>query len=157
MFAAVVLGIYGSGYARLSESAANRFLDELETLSLQGHGAEYCARLHEDIKVSIKDFTAATPAIIAGGKRELCDFVSYAAQGVSLLGITSHVHRDNFVISRSWLHPWTAQVSYHERRTTNMSKVHQTLNTVSDDRLTLVQTFSGVKLLRLESTARRAQ
>ena len=49
------------------------------------------------------------------------------------------------------LHPWTAHVSYHEDRTTTMSKIHATLHTVSDDSLTLVQTFDGVKLLALQS------
>jgi hypothetical protein len=157
MFAAIALGIYGFAFVTLSQNGAIHFLDELESLSLQGKSAEYCARLHEDISVSIQDHTTAQPAFIKGGKRELCDFVSYAAQGMSLLGISSDVQRDNFVLTRSWLHPWTVQVSYHERRTTRMSKVHQTLNTVSDDRLTLVQTWRGVRLLSIESAVRRAE
>jgi hypothetical protein len=42
-------------------------------------------------------------------------------------------------------------VSYHEVRTTTMSKVQATVHTVSDDSLTLVQTIDGVKLLALKS------
>ena len=35
-------GIYGTAAVNLSESGANRFLNELEHLSMSGLGKEYC-------------------------------------------------------------------------------------------------------------------
>lgn len=142
---------YSYGALALSESSANRFLDELETLSLQGKSAEYCDRLHADLRVSVRDHSATPPADFDGGRDEFCAYVSRAAKGVDLLGISSSVKRNDFEITRNWLHPWTAHVRYHEDRITTMTKVHATLHTRSDDALILVQTLGGVKLLGLES------
>jgi hypothetical protein len=143
--------VYTFGALALSEPAANRFLDELETLSLQGKSDEYCARLHPDLRVSVRDHSAMPPADFDGGRDEFCAYVSRAAKGVDLLGISSTVTRNDFEVTRSWLHPWTAHVSYHEDRVTTMTKVHATLHTRSDDALILVQTAGGVKLLGLDS------
>jgi hypothetical protein len=142
---------YLFGVWTLSEAGANRFLDELETLSLQGKSAEYCERLHEDLRVSIRDHSAVPPADFDGGREEFCAYVSHAAKGVDLLGISSRVTRDDFAITRDWLHPWTARVSYNEDRITTMSKVHATLHTRSEDSLTLVQTIGGLRLFQLRS------
>jgi len=148
----VIVGIYGIGAVKLSESGANRFLDELETLSLQGKSAEYCARLHDDLSVSIRDHTAPQELRdFDGGKAEFCDYVSMAAKGMSLMRPVSQVTRDDFTVTRSGFHPWTARVSYHETRSTRMTLANVTLNTVSDDQWTLVNTFGGLKVLRLES------
>ena len=149
--AAVLAGTYAHGAWFLSESRANAFLDELEALSLQGKSPEYCARLHANLKVSIRDHSADPPADFDGGSDDFCGYVSDAARSIGLLGISTHVTRENFTVTRAALHPWTAHVSYHEVRTTTMSKVEVTLHTVSDDSLTLVQTFDGVKLLSLRS------
>lgn len=146
-----IVAIYGFGFVTLSETGSNRFLDELETLSMTGRGEEYCARLHEDLKVSIRDHSADPPADFDGGREDFCGYVTYAMKGIEILGVTTNVTREDFTVMRSWLHPWTVQVSYHEDRTTHMSKAGTTLHTVGDDRLTLVQTFDGVKLLSLES------
>jgi hypothetical protein len=150
----VLLGVYVQGAFLFSESGANDFLNELESLSLQGKSDEFCARLHDDMKVSIDDHSAEPPANIEGGKREFCDYVSYAARGLDLLGVSTQVQRDDFTVRRSWLHPWTAEVSYNESRTTQMSRVNATLYTESDDQWTLVNTFSGVKVMRLTSKVR---
>jgi hypothetical protein len=146
-----LLTIYGYGRVKLSESASNRFLNELEQLSMTGKGEEYCARLHEDLKVSIRDHSADPPADFDGNREDFCGYVTYAMKGIEILGVSTNVTRENFTVAREWLHPWTAHVSYHEARITTMSKAGTTLHTVSDDRLTLVQTFDGVKLLYLES------
>lgn len=155
LLVAVLVASYAYGVVTLSEDRANRFLDELETLSLQGKSTEYCARLHTDLRVSIRDHSATPPADFDGGRDEFCAFVSNAAKGVDLLGLSTHVTRNDFTVTRSWLHPWTAQVRYHEDRMTTMSKVHATLHTTSDDALTLVQTLGGTKLLALESRVSR--
>jgi hypothetical protein len=148
---ALLAAAYVYGVSSLSESGANRFLDDLESLSLHGKSAEYCARLHDDLRVSIRDHSAVPPADFDGGRAEFCAFVSQAAKGVDLLGISTQVTREDFTVTRSWLHPWTAQVSYHEDRVTTMSKINATAHTRSDDELTLVQTFGGIKLAYLRS------
>jgi hypothetical protein len=146
-----MLAIYGYGWVTLSEVGSNRFLNELENLSMTGKGEEYCARLHEDLKVSIRDHSAEPPADFDGNREDFCGYVTYAMKGIEILGVSTNVTREDFTVKRDWLHPWTVQVSYHEDRTTTMSKAGTTIHTVSDDRLTLVQTFDGVKLLYLES------
>jgi len=144
-------GIYGTAALKLSESGANDFLNELEQLSLSGQAGEYCARLHEDLAVSIEDRSGNPPAVFDGGRKEFCGFVSEAAKGMDLLGAGTHVTRDDFTVTRSWLHPWTAQVSYKEDRITTMSRINQSVHTQGKDQLTLVMTLRGVKMLKLES------
>jgi hypothetical protein len=151
-----IVAIYGFGFVTLSETGTDRFLDELETMSMTGRGAEYCARLHEDLKVSIRDQGAEPPTAFEGGREEFCDYVTYAMKGIATLGISTRVTRSEFSVTRSWLHPWTLDVSYHEDRITRLSKTGTTLHEVSDDRITLVRTFEGVKLLNLESKVGRA-
>ena len=152
-----VVAVYGTGAVTLSESGANRFLNELETLSMHGESAAYCALLHEDLVVSVRDHTAPQePRDFTGGKAEFCDYVSTAAKGMSIIRPETSVTRDDFTVTRSWLHPWTAQVSYHETRSTRMTLVNVTLNTKGDDRWTLVNTFGGLKVLRLESQSELA-
>jgi hypothetical protein len=146
-----LLAIYGYGWVTLSEGASNRFLNDLENLSMTGKGEQYCARLHEDLKVSIRDHSAEPPADFDGHREDFCGYVTYAMKGIEILGVSTNVTREDFAVERDWLHPWTVHVSYHEDRTTTMSKAGTTIHTVSDDRLTLVQTFDGVKLLYLES------
>jgi len=152
-----VAGIYGIAAFNLSESGANRFLNELEDLSLSGQGKEYCALLHEDLTVSISDHSGDPPADFDGGRDEFCTFVSEAAKGMELLQAGVHVTRDDFTVTRSWLHPWTAQVSYNEDRITTFSLANQSLHTRGEDKLTLVQTLRGVRLLHLESRTWLAQ
>ena len=47
--------------------------------------------------------------------------------------------------------PWTGEVSYSEHRTLSIPGANVSLQTVSEDEITLVQTFSGVKLRKLKS------
>lgn len=135
----------------LTQARAISFLDELEALSLQGKSDDYCARLHADLRVSVHDHSADPPADFTGGRAEFCDYVSYAAKGMGLLGISTRVTRDDFTVMRDWRHPWTARVSYHEDRVTMMTKVNATVHTRSEDSLTLVQTLDGIKLISLDS------
>jgi hypothetical protein len=144
-------GAYAWGALSLSGRGATRFLDELEALSLRGRSDEYCARLHADLRVSIRDHSATPPADFDGGRDEFCAYVSHAAKGIDLLGLSTHVTREDFTVTRDWLHPWTAQVRYHEDRVTTMSKVNATLHTRSDDTLTLVQSLGGIRLRALDS------
>lgn len=139
-----------------SESGAKRFLDQLEDLSLHGKSREYCAKLHDDLQVSISDHSAEPPAEFSGNKQDFCNYVSYAIKGLDLLGVSTQAQRDEFSVTRSWLHPWTAEVSYRESRISHMSKVDATVRTVGEDHWTLVQTLDGIKALRLTSKTRLA-
>jgi len=144
--------VYGTAAITLSEAGANRFLNELEHLTISGQGEEYCAQLHDDLAVSIADHSAVPPADFEGGRDEYCSYVTMATKGVDLLGLGFQVTRDDFTVTRSWLHPWTAHVKYSEDRITTMSRINKSLHTQGKDELTLVQTFGGVKLLRLKSS-----
>jgi hypothetical protein len=148
---AAVLGSYGFGFVTLSERGATRFLEQLENLSLQGRSAEYCAHLHQDLAVSIRDRSADPPAEFDGNREDFCDYVTQASRTIGLLGVSMQVKRDDFTITRDWLHPWTVRVSYREDRVTTMSRAQTTLHTRGEDHLTLVQTFDGVKLRQLDS------
>ena len=150
---AAALAAYGVPFFSLTEGGARRFLDELETLSMEGKSAEYCERLHPDLAVSINDRSADPPAVFDGNKQDFCDYVSMAAKGMHLLGVSMDVKRNEFKVTRSWLHPWTARVTYKEDRTTTMSKLNASLHTQSEDELTLVQTLHGVKLRALKTRA----
>jgi len=157
LVALAVLTVYAIPFFTLSQRGANRFLDELEELSIHGKSAEYCARLHPDLAVSINDHSADPPAVFDGNEQDFCDYVSTAAKGMHLLGVSMDVKRNDFKVSRSWLHPWTAHVSYQEDRTTTMSKLNVSLHTQSEDELTLVQTFQGVKLRELKTRSWEVQ
>jgi hypothetical protein len=151
LLVALLAGAYVYGVSSLSASGATRFLDDLESLSLHGKSDEYCDRLHQDLRVSIHDHSAVPPADFDGGRAEFCAFVSEATKGVNLIGISTQVARQDFTVTRTWLHPWSAQVSYHEDRITTMSKINATSHTRSEDALTLVQTLDGIKLVYLQS------
>jgi hypothetical protein len=152
-----IVGIYVQSAWVFSDSATNRFLDELEDLSLRGKAHEYCAKLHDNMQVSIHDHSGDPPADFSGNKKNFCDYVSYAAKGMDLLGISTQVQRHEFTVRRNWLHPWTAEVTYSESRTTRMSKLNVTVRTEGEDQWTLVQTLDGIKALRLTSKTRLAE
>jgi len=146
-----LIGIYGSGYLSLSEGAANRFLNNMEELTMDGNAHAICDLLADDMNVSIIDHTTGKDVKLNGGKEELCAQLKVAVPAMSLLKASTNVQRDNFVAKRELLHPWTAQVSYSEKRTTNLQRAGVQRSTESDDKLVLVKTFSGIKIQRLES------
>jgi hypothetical protein len=150
--------IWGWPAVALSEKASIEYLDELDALSVQGHAEEYCEHMHDDLVVAVSDATSTQGAIrIDGGKKEWCDYIAFATKGMSLLGMRSQVARNDFTVTRSWRHPWTANISYEEQRTSEMTRLNVTLRTESSDRWTLVQTLSGVKVLGLTVDSRIAQ
>ncbi|MBC8026152.1 MAG: hypothetical protein H7Y89_09195 [Steroidobacteraceae bacterium] len=150
--------VWGWPAIALSDNAAIGYLDALEALSMQGRAEEYCEHMHEDVTVSVSDATSMHGAVrIEGGKKEWCDYIAFATKGMSLLGMESQVTRNGLTVTRSWRHPWTAEVSYEEQRTSTMTRVNATLRTESADQWTLVQTLSGIKVLRLKVDSRIAR
>ena len=152
----VVGGIYVVGWVNLSMAGSARFLGTMDQLLVEGKGEEMCARLHDDLHVSIQDHTSPVAAGIEGGKEEYCDYLDTASKGMRMLRVSTQAERHDYTVERTWLHPWTAQVRYYEERTTTMALTNLTIRSESDDKITLVYTFGGVKLLRIESSVQLA-
>jgi hypothetical protein len=66
-----------------------------------------------------------------------------------------NVTREDVEVKREWLRPWTAEVSYTEQRSVSMSSIQMQVNTVGEDRVTLVKTLTGgVKIKALHAKTR---
>jgi hypothetical protein len=150
-------GVYSYAAMTLNAHTANRFLDELETLSLQQKNTGYCARMHSDLEVKIHDATHDPATQFTGDRGLFCDYVAYSAKSVSILGLTTRATRRDFRFERDWWNPWTARVSYREDRITTMSKLDTTLHTQGEDKLTLVQSWRGLRLRKLDSRSWNAE
>ncbi|HTU65663.1 MAG TPA: hypothetical protein VMF52_06925 [Steroidobacteraceae bacterium] len=145
-----ITGFYGACSWALSAGNASRFLDDMETLSLHARMDAYCARLADELEVSIRDRTADPPAEFDGGKPEFCAYVTAATRNVALLGLATAVTRNDFTVTRDWLRPWTVRVHYREDRTTT-TRQFAPVHTQGEDDATLVLTVSGIQLRRLDS------
>ena len=147
-----LLAVFVTGRITLGEAGAMRYITTMEDHVSQGNADAVCDMLHADLEVDIQDHTGEDGQDTRGGKEELC---SLTRTVVEMLGKVPHTTNVNFNVSsvkRDWLHPWTSEVSYVEERNLTIAGA-VSLNTVSEDTITLVQTFSGVKLLKLDSQA----
>jgi hypothetical protein len=154
VLAIIVLAvIYGVGYSQLGKSGAVRYLDKWERVSESGDADETCGMLHDDLTVEINDQSSAEKMQTNGGKAELCQMLVRASAVLRRVQYTSNVRREELVVKRDWLHPWTSVVSYTEHRDLTMSNGRRELthNTVSDDVVTLVFTLTGVKIKAIKS------
>jgi hypothetical protein len=152
----VLVGIYGVGRLKLGESGAMSFLAQMESLMNEGKGAEICEMFHEDLEVDIADHTGESTLAVNGGKEEFCDLTVTAAASLNLVPHTSSVNFTDVEAKRDWLHPWTSEVSYVESRSLTVRGANVTMRTESNDAITLVHTFSGVKLLKIKSEIYKA-
>jgi hypothetical protein len=156
IFALVVLvGVYLTGRLSLGEAGAMRFVREMDALMSAGKADEVCGMFHDDLEFSIADHTAmgAGATEIEGGKQDLCAKTHEQVDALAKVPHTMRVDFNDVTVTRSWLHPWTSEVSYSEDRTLAIRGANVTFRTTSEDIITLVQTFSGVKLLKLEAEA----
>ncbi|HEY6126051.1 MAG TPA: hypothetical protein VIV63_15465 [Steroidobacteraceae bacterium] len=152
----VLAGVYGVGRMKLGEAGAMRFLADMEALMNDGNAEEVCAMFHEDLEVEISDRSGDSPQEMSGDKEEFCALTTETAAGLHLLPHSMSVNYTDVNVTRNWLHPWTSEVSYLENRSLTIRGANVTLRTVSEDEITLVHTFSGVKLLKLKSDVHRA-
>ena len=154
-----LLWIYGAGYFSLSERGAMRYLDSWERHSLDGDAAGICELMHDDLTFSIDDrSTPGHPIDMSGGKAELCDYYSQVVPAMKHIVSGMQVTREDVDVKRDWLHPWTVEVSYTEQRSVSMTAVQMQVNTVGEDKLTLVKTLTGgVKIKSLRAKTRMAQ
>jgi hypothetical protein len=148
--------VYGSGFTSFSLGGVMGYLNEYEQLSMDGSGDAACAQLHSDIEFSIDDYSSGRRVHSEGGKEELCAEIKKAAPAFKLVLTSMNVIREEVVVKHGWLHPWTADVSYTERRSISLANGAMQINTVGEDTLTLVKTFDGVKIKRLVATAKLA-
>jgi hypothetical protein len=152
----VLAGVYGTGRMKLGESGAMRFLTDMESLMNDGNAPGVCAMFHEDLDVEISDRSGDSPQAISGGKEELCALTTQTVAGLQLLPHSMSVDYTEVNVDRAWLHPWTSEISYLENRSLTIGGANVTLRTVSHDQITLVHTFSGVKLLKIRSDVYKA-
>ncbi len=151
VLALLALGaIFVTGRVSLGESGAQRFIGQMETLMGEGKADEVCEMFHDDIEVVLNDESVAENSF-TGGKDELCERTRKVAAAMQLLPHTMNVTFEDLVVEREWLHPWTSTVSYLEDRSLTIDAANVTLHTLSEDTITLVQTLSGVKLLKLHA------
>ena len=150
------IGTWGIGRAKLGEAGAMRFLTNMETLMRDGKADEVCALFHEDLEVEISDDSGESPQNVSGGKAELCDLTKVTVASLNLVPNVMTVDYTDVTAKQDYLHPWTGEVSYHENRSFTIRGTDLTLRTVSNDEITLVYTFSGVKLRKLKSEVYKA-
>ena len=148
-----VIGIYVTGRVALGESGAMRYVLEMDSLMNEGKADEVCAMFHDDLEVEIEDHTSEAAENLVGGKEELCDRTHDAVEALKMLPHTMRVEFNDVTVKRDWLHPWTSEISYTEDRVLTIRGANVRISTTSDDVITLVQTFSGVKLRKLKSEA----
>ena len=146
--------IYVSGYYSLSEAGVNRFLDEMETQSQQGNADAVCAMFADNVEVSLQDRSTRAPVNVTGGREQLCAMLKKMLPMQAALISSTQVRRDDLKVERAWLHPWTADVSYTEHRTTTLSRGGMTVRTVSERKLRLVKTLVRVVIKRIEASIR---
>jgi hypothetical protein len=151
-----VLSVYGIGRIKLGESGAMRFLAEMDSLMTQGNGEEVCKMFHDDLEVEILDHSGESLEKVNGGKKEFCELTVATAASLNLLPHSMNVDFTDVEAKQSWLHPWTSEISYLENRSLSIRGTNVTLRTASNDEITLVHTFSGVKLLKLKSEVYKA-
>ncbi len=149
--------VYGIGRAQLGESGAMRFVTTMESLINEGKTEEVCAMFHEDLEVEISDESGESPHNISGGKKELCDLTTATVAGLRMVPHSMNVEYTDVNAKHDWLHPWTGEISYLENRSFSILGANITLRTVSNDAITLVHTFSGVKLRKLKSEVYKAE
>ena len=149
IFSAVA--VFGVGRFNLGESGAMRFLAKMESLTNEGKVDEVCAMFHDDLEVDIADHTGEATHKVHAGKQEFCELTRTTVAGFQMLPHSMGVQFTNVTSRQTLAHPWTGEVSYSEHRTFSIPGANLTLRTVSEDQITLVQTFAGVKLRKVTS------
>lgn len=145
---------YISGYYSLSEAGVNRFLNEMETASQQGNAQAVCDMFADNVEVSLQDRSTRAPVNVTGGREQLCEMLRKMLPMQAALISSTQVTRDDLKIERGWLHPWTADASFTEHRTTTLSRGSMTVRTVGDRKLKLVKTLTHVVIKRIEANVR---
>jgi len=151
-----LIGVYGVGRFNLGEAGTMRFLMKMESLIREGKSDEVCAMFHDDLEVDITDHSGESTQTTNGGRKEFCALTTEVVAGLQLLPHSSTVEYTDITAKQGLSKPWTGEVSYSEHRTLSFMGANVSLRTVSEDEITLVQTFSGVKLRKVKSEVYKA-
>lgn len=143
-----VVAVFVTGRVSLGESGAMRFVQQMEQHMNEGDADAVCAMLHDELEITILDSNLPGGAL-EGGKDELCAQTHLVVKALRALPHTMNVTFEDVEVERRWLHPWTSTVHYTEDRKLSIRGSGVTVRTISEDSLTLVQTFGGVKLRKL--------
>ena len=160
LFTLAVLGAIGAvvvGRFNLGETGAMRFMMNMEALMDEGKADEVCALFHDDLVVDIADHSGESTETVSGGKEELCELTRVTVAGLQLLPHSMNVKFTDVESTYEFSKPWSGELRYSEHRTLSIPGANISLKTVSEDEITLVQTFSGVKLLRVKSEIFKAE
>ncbi|HEU4781263.1 MAG TPA: hypothetical protein VFS58_15385 [Steroidobacteraceae bacterium] len=149
-------GVYALGRLQLGESGAMRFLTKMESLINEGDAAGACAMFHDDLEVEISDQSGDSPETMSGGKEELCELTRITVSGLRLMPHSMQLDYTDVAATQDWRHPWTSEIRYLENRSLSIPGANVTMRTVSEDQITLVHTFSGVKMRKLKSAIYKA-
>jgi len=152
-----LVAVYGVGRFNLGETGAVRFLMEMESLVNDGKTEEVCAMFHDELEFEVEDHSGESTESASGGKKEFCELTTVTVAGLKLLPHSMEVEFTDITSKQELSKPWTGSASYSEHRTFNIPAANVSLRTVSEDEITLVQTFSGVKLLKLKSAIYKAE
>ena len=151
------IGAIGVGRFNLGETGAMRFMAKMESLMNEGKVDEVCAMFHDDLVVDIADHSGESTQQVSGGKTEFCELTRTTVAGLSMLPHSMDVEFTDVKSKYQFTKPWSGEVSYSEHRTLSIPGANVALQTVSEDQITLVQTFSGVKLLKMKSEVFEAE
>jgi hypothetical protein len=145
--------IFLAGRIALSEHAAGKLLGEIDGDVMNGNAEAACARLHDDLEVSITAQFAGEQTNVEGGRDEYCEFIEQGAAGMKLMRgqMNLSVKRSDFTMERSWSSPWTAHYTYYEESSMSIPSANVSMNFESEGAATLVLTLGGLKLRKFES------
>jgi hypothetical protein len=145
--------IFLTGRIALSEHAAGKLLGEIDGSVMDGDAETACARLHEDLEVSITANVAGEQTNVEGGRDEYCDFIEQGAAAMRLMRgqMNLSTRRSDFTMERSWSSPWTAHYTYYEESSMSIPSANVSMNFESEGAATLVLTLGGLKLRKFES------
>ena len=146
-----LVAIFGVGRFNLGETGAMRFLTKMETLMSEGKSDEVCAMFHDDLEVDIADHSGESTQMVTGGKADFCELTRKTVAGLQLVPHGMNVEYTDVNSKYEFSKPWSGVVSYSEHRTFSIPGANVVMQTLSEDEITLVQTFSGVKLRKLKS------
>ena len=152
----VLVAVYGLGRFNLGESGGMRFLAKMESLMNEGDASAVCEMFHEDLEVEIADHASESPQQISGGKNEFCALTRATIAGLQQVPHSIDVEYSDVTAKHTLSSPWISELSYSEHRTLSIPGANVNLLTVSNDHITLVQTVSGVKLLKVKSELYKA-
>ena len=142
---------FGTARFNLGESGAQRFLTKMESLMSEGRADEVCDMFHDEFEAEIADHSGVATHNLRAGKQEFCELTRKTVAGLQQLPHSMEVEYTDLKATQKLSKPWTSDVTYSERRTLSILGSNASLRTVSEDEITLVQTFTGVKLRKVKS------